>query len=230
MQERSKFVNQVFTSVASRYDLMNDMMSFGLHRLWKDKVINNISKGKLLDVACGTGDIAIKTTKSNRNVDITVCDINHKMLDQGVSNAINANVLNLKWVCCSAEQLPFPDSTFDYYTISFGIRNVSHRECALHEAYRVLKSGGKFICLEFSPLKESHLLHKIYHFYSYNIIPNIGQLVAKDRVSYQYLVDSINQFPYQEDFVQEIENSGFSQIKYDNMCFGIVTLYTAWKI
>ncbi|WDM85518.1 bifunctional demethylmenaquinone methyltransferase/2-methoxy-6-polyprenyl-1,4-benzoquinol methylase UbiE [Ehrlichia sp. JZT12] len=230
MQERSKFVNQVFTSVASRYDLMNDIMSFGLHRLWKDKVIQNISRGKLLDVACGTGDIALKTAKNKLDVETIVCDINPKMLNRGRDNAINANILNLKWVCGNAEQLPFPDNTFDYYTISFGIRNVSHRDLALNEAYRVLKSGGKFICLEFSPLKESHLLYKIYNFYSFNIIPNIGQLIAKDRAAYQYLVDSISQFPHQKDFVQEIENSKFTQIKYNNMCFGIVTLYTAWKI
>ena len=230
MQERSKFVNNVFTSVAPCYDLMNDIMSFGLHRLWKDKAIQNIRKGNLLDVACGTGDIAIKTAKSKPDVDTIVCDINPKMLNKGRDNAINANVLNLKWVCGNAEQLPFPDNTFDYYTISFGIRNVSNRELVLNEAYRVLKPLGKFICLEFSPLKESNPLHKIYNFYSFNIIPKIGELIAKDRASYQYLVDSISQFPYQEDFVKEIENSKFTKINYSNMCFGIVTLYTAWKI
>ncbi|AHX07569.1 ubiquinone/menaquinone biosynthesis methyltransferase family protein [Ehrlichia chaffeensis str. Osceola] len=209
---------------------MNDIMSFGLHRLWKDKVIQNITKGSLLDVACGTGDIAIKVAKNTQDVDITVCDINPKMLNYGRDNAVNANVLNLKWVCSNAEQLPFLDDSFDYYTISFGIRNVLHRQLALNEAYRVLKQGGKFICLEFSPLKESHPLYKLYNFYSFNIIPHVGQVVAKDRASYQYLVDSISEFPYQEDFAQEIKNSNFVQIKYNNLCFGIVTLYTAWKI
>ena len=231
MEERSKFVNQVFTSVASRYDLMNDIMSFGLHRLWKNKAIQGITSGRLLDVACGTGDIAIKVTKKTQNnVDIIVCDINPKMLRHGRDNAINANALNLKWVCGNAEQLPFSDNSFDYYTISFGIRNVSNRQLALNEAYRVLKQGGKFICLEFSPLKESHPLHKFYNFYSFSIIPNIGQLVAKDKASYLYLVDSISEFPYQEDFAQEIQNSNFVEIKYNNLCFGIVTLYTALKI
>ena len=229
MHERSKLVNQVFTSVAPHYDLMNDIMSFGLHRLWKNKVIQNIINGSLLDVASGTGDIAIKVAKNKQNVDITVCDINPKMLNRGRDNAINTNVLNLKWVCGNAEQLPFPDNSFEYYTISFGIRNVSYRHLALNEAYRVLKQGGKFICLEFSPLKESHPLYKLYDFYSFNIIPNIGQIVAKDKASYQYLVDSISKFPSQEDFAQEIENSNFTQIRYTNLCFGIVTLYTAWK-
>ncbi|QGR02839.1 bifunctional demethylmenaquinone methyltransferase/2-methoxy-6-polyprenyl-1,4-benzoquinol methylase UbiE [Ehrlichia ruminantium] len=229
MQEKSKFVHQVFTSVASRYDIMNDIMSFGLHRLWKDQVIQSINSGNLLDVASGTGDIAIKVAKHRKNVDIVVCDVNINMLNCGRDNAINTNILNLKWTCGNAEQLPFYDNTFDYYTISFGIRNVSNRQLALNEAYRVLKPGGKFICLEFSPLKEDHFLYTLYNFYSFKIIPNIGELVAKDRASYQYLVDSIKTFPYQDDFIQEIQNSNFIHTKYRNLCFGIVTLYTAWK-
>ena len=134
MQEKSKFVHQVFTSVAPRYNIMNDIMSFGLHRLWKDQVIQSINRGSLIDVACGTGDIAIKVASHRKSVDIVVCDINLNMLNCGRDNAINANTLNLKWVCSNAEQLPFYDNTFDYYTISFGIRNVSHRQLALNEA------------------------------------------------------------------------------------------------
>ncbi|CAH58504.1 bifunctional demethylmenaquinone methyltransferase/2-methoxy-6-polyprenyl-1,4-benzoquinol methylase UbiE [Ehrlichia ruminantium] len=230
MKEKSKFVHQVFTSVASRYDIMNDIMSFGLHRLWKDQVVQSIHKGSLLDVACGTGDIAVKVANYKKDVDIVVCDININMLNRGRNNAVNANILNLKWVCGNAEQLPFYDNTFDYYTISFGIRNVSNRQLALNEAYRILKPGGKFICLEFSPLKKNHCLYTLYNFYSFKVIPNIGQLVAKDRASYQYLVDSIQAFPYQDDFIQEIQNSNFVQARYRNLCFGIVTLYTAWKV
>ncbi|KJV69527.1 bifunctional demethylmenaquinone methyltransferase/2-methoxy-6-polyprenyl-1,4-benzoquinol methylase UbiE [Candidatus Neoehrlichia procyonis] len=229
--QKSNFVHQVFSSVAPCYNIMNDIMSFGLHRFWKLKVINCITKdkGSLLDVACGTGDIAIKILKK-KNLDITVCDINYQMIRHGRDCAINANVLKLQWVCSDAEHLPFPNNTFDYYTIIFGIRNVSNRQRALQEAYRVLSPKGQFICLEFSPLQDNNLFSKIYDFYSFYVIPNIGKFIANNKEAYQYLVDSIRAFPSQNNFIQEIENAGFTVINYENMCNKIVTLYIASKI
>ncbi|QXK91673.1 class I SAM-dependent methyltransferase [Neoehrlichia mikurensis] len=229
--KKSDFVRQIFSSVAPHYNIMNDVMSFGLHRLWKAKVVDCITKDKglLLDVAGGTGDIAIKILQK-KNLDVTVCDISYEMITHGRNYAIDKNVLKLNWVCSNAEYLPFPNNTFDYYTIIFGIRNVSNRHRALQEAYRVLSPKGQFICLEFSPLQNNNLFSKIYDFYSFNIIPNIGKFIANNKTAYQYLVDSIRAFPSQNNFIQEIADSGFTTIYYEDICNKIATLYRASKI
>lgn len=226
-------VKKIFDSVADRYDIMNDIMSFGFHRLWKKKMVNIIHINpncKLLDVAGGTGDIALQVIKKEPTTSVTVCDINDKMLKNGRDNAINMNKLSLQWCCADAEYLPFNDNQFDYYTIAFGIRNVSNRNKALQEAYRVLKPGGKFICLEFAPMHyQNKIFTKLYDLYSFNIIPKMGKLIAKDEESYRYLVESIRQFPNQSQFKNEIEDVGFTNTNFYNMSYGIVALYLGYK-
>ena len=231
--QKESLVKGVFSNVAPKYDIMNDVMSFGIHRLWKDKFISMLNpkdNGKLLDVAGGTGDIAFRFLKAARNGHVTVCDINPEMLREGYKNSIDKNILNgLEWLCGNAEKLPLPDSAYDYYTIAFGIRNVTDIPAALREAHRVLKPGGRFMCLEFSKV-ENPILAKAYDFYSFNIIPRMGKLVAKDKDSYQYLVESIRQFPPQEKFARMIEDAGFSLVKYTNLSAGAVAVHSGWKI
>lgn len=231
---KSHLVKKVFDSVADRYDIMNDIMSFGTHRLWKKKMISvmHISPNcKLLDVAGGTGDIALQAIEKEPTTDVTVCDINCRMLQKGRDNAININKLSLQWCCADAEHLPFNNNQFDYYTIAFGIRNVSNRKKALQEAYRVLKPGGKFICLEFAPMNyQNKIFTKLYDLYSFNIIPKMGKLIAEDEESYRYLVESIRQFPNQSQFKNEIEDVGFANTSFCNMSYGIAALYLGYKI
>jgi demethylmenaquinone methyltransferase/2-methoxy-6-polyprenyl-1,4-benzoquinol methylase len=208
-------------------------MSLGIHRLWKDKFITELNPkdgAKLLDVAGGTGDIAFRFLKKAPHGHVTVCDINPEMLREGYKNSIDKNILNgLEWLCGNAEKLPLPDSTYDYYTIAFGIRNVTDIPAALREAHRVLKPGGRFMCLEFSKV-ENPILAKAYDFYSFKIIPKMGELVAKDKDSYQYLVESIRQFPPQKKFAKMIEDAGFSQVKYTNLSGGSVAIHSGWKV
>jgi len=229
---KESLVKGVFDSVAYRYDIMNDLMSAGLHRLWKREMVSalHLKDGmKILDVAGGTGDIAFRMRKQ-ANVDVTVCDINQAMLNEGVNRAIDANKREgLEWVCGNAESLPFPDARFDAYTIAFGIRNVTHIEKALSEAYRVLKIGGRFLCLEFSHIP-NELLAKAYDAYSFNVIPFIGEKVTHDRDAYQYLVESIRKFPKQEKFVSLIQKAGFENVTYRNMTHGVVALHSGRKI
>lgn len=231
--EKAGMVAEVFSSVASKYDIMNDAMSGGLHRIWKDKMISNLNPRNnthLLDVAGGTGDIAFRFLKKYPNSQVTISDINQAMLDQGKANAIDKNIIkNISWSCDDAQNLPFEDNSFDYYTIAFGIRNVTKIEKALSEAHRVLKYGGKFLCLEFSKVNNPQL-EKIYDLYSFNVIPRLGKLLANDKESYQYLVESIRKFPKQDDFANMIENAGFSKVVYDNMTFGVVSLHSGFKI
>ncbi|MCE3232953.1 MAG: bifunctional demethylmenaquinone methyltransferase/2-methoxy-6-polyprenyl,4-benzoquinol methylase, partial [Rickettsiaceae bacterium] len=197
-EEKESLVKGVFSSVASKYDIMNDVMSFGVHRIWKDKFISMLAPkdgSRLLDVAGGTGDIAFRFLKSCKGGGVTVCDINPNMLEEGRKNAIDKNRLNgLEWLCGNAEKLPLPNSSYDYYTIAFGIRNVTDIPAALKEAHRVLKPGGRFMCLEFSKVENS-LMANLYDFYSFKVIPQMGKLVANDSESYQYLVESIRKFP-----------------------------------
>ncbi|QKX01717.1 bifunctional demethylmenaquinone methyltransferase/2-methoxy-6-polyprenyl-1,4-benzoquinol methylase UbiE [Wolbachia endosymbiont of Cruorifilaria tuberocauda] len=230
---KSQLVKKVFDTVADYYDIMNDMMSFGMHRIWKDKMVSStyfIKDSKVLDIAGGTGDIAIRIARKEPSAQITVCDINQNMLNRGIDKAINSNQLNFNWVCANAENLPFEDSTFDYCTIAFGIRNVSDRKKALSEAYRVLKLSGKFICLEFAPTNyENKMFNKFYDLYSFKVIPKIGGLVAKDKNPYEYLVRSIRKFPTQAEFQMEIIEVGFHNVEFHNMSCGIVALYIGVK-
>lgn len=226
----------IFSSVAGHYDLMNDLMSFGIHRIWKNTMIQKIGdfNGKLIDVAGGTGDIAArfykKALEKHITPNIVICDINADMLEQGRSNLIDKNLWkNVKFCTCNAQELPFENNSFDYYTIAFGIRNVSDINAALKEAHRVLKPMGKFICLEFSRV-DNAVLRRLYDFYSSFVIPKIGQLVAKNEDAYQYLVDSIRAFPKQEEFLQIINQAGFEKSKYCNLSNGVVAIHTGWKL
>ncbi|MCU7611808.1 class I SAM-dependent methyltransferase [Anaplasma capra] len=225
-------VNEIFSTVAPRYDLMNDCMSFGLHRLWKRELCRKIVRGTgaLLDVAGGTGDIAVRALVRHKGLHVTVCDINPDMLEVGRDRAINAGCANINWVCASAESLPFACNSFDYYTITFGIRNIPDRKKSLKEAYRVLKLHGRFLCLEFSPVEKQGLFRALYDLYSFHVIPNMGKLVAGNSDAYTYLVRSIREFPSPEDFSQEIADAGFFNVTHQSICNGITSLHSAWKV
>ncbi len=230
-QEKQNLVGEVFSSVARKYDLMNDVMSFGIHRLWKSRFISYLSKNKkLLDVASGTGDIAKLYYNKCSEPDITLSDINQDMLDVGKAKLINENIFKgMKFVYANAEQLPFNDFEFDYYTITFGIRNVTNIEAVLKEAHRVLKPGGRFLCMEFAKVN-SQCLAKFYDFYLEKIIPSMGGLIADDKASYQYLAESIKLFPGQEEFSKMMEKAGFKLCKYENLTFGVAAIYSGYKI
>lgn len=226
-------VRKVFDSVAGCYDIMNDIMSLGMHRLWKDTMVSSmhlVKDSEVLDLAGGTGDIAIRILTKEPSSRVTICDINPNMLKKGRDKAINSNQLNFDWVCANAEELPFEDSKFDYCTIAFGIRNVSNRKKALSEMHRVLKPNGKFICLEFAPMHyQRKTFIKLYDLYSFKVIPTIGSIVAKDRSSYEYLINSIREFPTQTTFKKEIEDIGFTNVEFRNMSYGIVALHSGTK-
>jgi len=239
---KAGLVREVFSSVASQYDLMNDLMSGGVHRIWKTTLLDRLAPQpgqKLIDVAGGTGDVAIgflNRANARRNADqkpeahAAICDINYEMLKAGADREA-ATALNkqLTRVCGDAEKLPFHDGQADAYTIAFGIRNVTDMEAALKEARRILKPGGRFVCLEFShPITEG--LQKIYDAYSFNVIPWLGEKVADDREAYQYLVESIRKFPGQEAFAARIRKAGFSRVTYENLTGGVAALHMAWRI
>jgi ubiquinone/menaquinone biosynthesis methyltransferase len=233
--QKKGLVNEVFSSVASKYDIMNDLMSVGLHRIWKKTVLDEITdpSGALLDMASGSGDIAINFYKKCRDQygilpNITACDANADMLEVGRAKALDQAIRDIKYHVSFAEELPFKDNSFDYYLVSFGIRNFTDINAALKEALRVLKPGGKFICLEFSKINEG-LISKLYEAYSMNIIPKIGKIVADDEDSYKYLVESIRKFPSREEFKTIIEKAGFSNAKYYNMTFDVVAIHTGFK-
>ena len=232
--EKMRLVETVFDSVASRYDLMNDLMSGGVHRLWKNKFVSMLRPSPtktLLDVAGGTGDIAFRyRQRAGDKAQITVCDINKEMLAVGKDRAINRGYLKgFKWVHGNAEALKFKDNSYDLYTISFGLRNVPKIDDALEEAYRVLKPGGQFFCLEFSQVVNP-LFHKIYDEYSFRMIPKIGELVANDRDSYQYLVESIRQFPPQAELAARMKKAGFEKVRFINLSGGIAAIHTGTKL
>ncbi len=237
-EEKTEGVIGVFDSVADQYDLMNDFMSLGVHRLWKDKFIRMIrprleKDGRLmdyLDVAGGTGDIAFRIRKKiGTGANITLCDLNENMLNVGKDRAIDKGWINdFEWVTGNAESLPFQDNSVDIYTIAFGLRNVTHIDTALSEAYRALRPGGKFFCLEFSHVTPA-LLAKAYDLYSYNVIPKIGKKIANDEDSYQYLVESIRKFPTQKNLCERIKNVGFKRAKYNNLSAGIVAIHQGTK-
>jgi len=230
--EKASLVRGVFDSVASRYDVMNDLMSAGLHRMWKNELVAMLSPSagqKILDVAGGTGDIAFRINEK-ADCSVTICDINWQMLREGKNRATDRNLREgLAWVCGDAESLPIPDASQDAYTIAFGIRNVTHIDKAIAEAHRVLKSGGRFMCLEFSHLPITPL-QKLYDAYSFAAIPLIGKMVTGDADSYQYLVESIRKFPKQDDFATMIRAAGFEDVTYRNLSQGVVAIHSGWKI
>jgi demethylmenaquinone methyltransferase / 2-methoxy-6-polyprenyl-1,4-benzoquinol methylase len=234
--EKAGLVRGVFSSVARNYDLMNDLMSGGVHRLWKDAMVEwlNPQPGwHVLDVAGGTGDIAFRIAKTVRRrggeAVLTVCDINPDMLAEGVKRAKEKGEGGIAWIAGDAEALPLPDNSFDAYTIAFGIRNVTHIERVLAEVRRVLKPGGRFLCLEFSKV-EVPGLDFLYDKFSFSVLPWLGEVVAGDRESYRYLVESIRRFPPQAEFARLIAAAGLSQVKVRNLSGGIAALHSAWKI
>jgi len=228
--EKAGRVGGIFSNVAAKYDIMNDVMSGGMHRLWKDRFVRRVNPRKgedILDMAGGTGDIAFRLVKSDAHV--TVADINQDMLDVGIDRAIRRGEDRLVWSCQDAESLKFPDRTFDAYTIAFGIRNVTHIDAALAEAYRVLKFGGRFFCLEFSST-EWPGFGEIYDAYSHHLLPRIGELVAGDAESYRYLVESIRRFPKMPEFEAMIKTAGFSQTRIEPILGGAVAIHSGWKV
>lgn len=231
--DKAGMVHGVFTRVASRYDVMNDAMSLGIHRLWKDAMMDWLAPRpgqKLLDVAGGTGDISFRFLKRAPGAHATVLDMTESMLVEGRQRADAASMSDrLDWIVGDAMALPFADNTFDVYTISFGIRNVTRIEDALREAYRVLRPGGRLMVLEFSQMTDAWL-QWLYDRYSFNLIPVMGQVIANDRDSYQYLVESIRKFPDQETFAGMIRRAGFGQVKYRNLSLGIAALHSGWKL
>ncbi|CAH0391164.1 unnamed protein product [Bemisia tabaci] len=241
--EKTEKVHQVFESVASSYDKMNDAMSFGIHRIWKDIFIDRLGPvpgTRLLDVAGGTGDIAfrfLKYLKNTGNSDahseshVTISDINEHMLNVGKGRAqkLGYSDEQISWLLANAEELPIEDNSYTAYTIAFGIRNVTHMDRALAEAYRVLKPGGRFLCLEFSHVN-NQVLQWLYDRYSFEVIPVMGQVIAGDWKSYEYLVESIRQFPNQEDFSKMIRSAGFRCVSYENLTFGVVAIHSGFKL
>ncbi|MBL4807618.1 MAG: bifunctional demethylmenaquinone methyltransferase/2-methoxy-6-polyprenyl-1,4-benzoquinol methylase UbiE [Rhodobacteraceae bacterium] len=231
---KAGMVHGVFTNVASKYDVMNDAMSLGIHRIWKEAMMDWLAPRpgqRLLDVAGGTGDIAFKfNARTGDTAVATVLDMTESMLIEGKKRPEAAEMGDrLDWVVGDAMALPIPDNTFDVYTISFGIRNVTRIPDAIAEAYRVLKPGGRFMVLEFSAIPNA-AMQWAYDRYSFNVIPQLGKLIANDRDSYQYLVESIRKFPKQDVFKKMIEDAGFDLVKYRNLSMGIAALHSGWKI
>ena len=231
--DKADRVRGVFTSVASKYDIMNDVMSGGVHRIWKDAMMDWLAPRagqRLLDVAGGTGDIAFRFLKRAGNGSAVVLDLTENMLIEGRKRAEAERLADsLEWVVGDAMALPFADNSFDVYTISFGIRNVVRPQDALKEAYRVLKPGGRLMVLEFNQLPNP-MMQKAYDLYSFNVIPRLGQMIAGDRDSYQYLVESIRKFPDQETFLGMIREAGFGNAKYRNLTLGVAALHSGWKL
>ena len=229
-KSKSEIVTEVFQDVFDKYDLMNDIMSLGIHRLWKKRFINwlNPQKNtKLIDVASGTGDVAkLFLEKINYKGDVSCVDENKKMLDLSKKKFKNKN--NVKWYCNNAEKLPFKENHFEYYTISFGIRNIENIDNALIEAFRVLKPGGRFMCLEFSKVK-NEIFNKFYQIYSKSI-PKVGKIIVGKSKPYEYLVNSIEEFYSQEELVKLLHKHNFKKISYRNLNGGIVAIHSGWKI
>lgn len=231
--DKAGMVRDLFSDVANKYDIMNDVMSVGIHRIWKEAMMDWLAPRagqKLLDVAGGTGDVSFKFLKRAGHGHATVCDLTEGMLIEGRKRAEAAAMADsLDWVVGDAMALPFEDNTFDVYTISFGIRNVTRPQEALNEAFRVLRPGGRLMVLEFSQLPNP-MMQKAYDLYSFNVIPRMGQLIANDRDSYQYLVESIRNFPDQETFLEMVRTAGFENARFRNLTMGVAALHSGWKI
>lgn len=229
-EEKTARVGAVFSSVAKKYDVMNDAMSGGLHRLWKDRFVRRVKPREgeaILDMAGGTGDIAFRLNAAGASV--TVSDINQDMLDVGIERAMERGIDELVWSRQNAEELSFPDRFFDAYTIAFGIRNVTRIDAALAEAHRVLKFGGRFFCLEFSTT-EWPGFKDVYDFYSHKIVPKVGQAIAGDAESYRYLIESIRRFPPMPEFQRMIGDAGFVRTKVEPILGGLVAIHSGWKV
>jgi demethylmenaquinone methyltransferase / 2-methoxy-6-polyprenyl-1,4-benzoquinol methylase len=236
LADKQPLVDEVFNRVARRYDLMNDLMSGGLHRLWKDAMVSWLAPPRsgppwsAVDVAGGTGDVALRIAERSRgHAEVVVADINASMLEVGRERAARRGAEGLSFVEANAEALPFADRRFDAYTIAFGIRNVTRLEVALGEAHRVLKRGGRFLCLEFSQV-DTPWLDRLYEAYSFQAIPALGRVVAGDAEPYRYLVESIRTFPGQERFAEMIRASGFHRVEYRNVSGGIAAIHSGWKL
>ncbi|GGY92881.1 class I SAM-dependent methyltransferase [Novosphingobium colocasiae] len=229
-QDKTARVGAVFSSVAKKYDVMNDAMSAGLHRVWKDQFVRRVKPRageQILDMAGGTGDIAFRLEKAGASV--TVSDINQDMLDVGIERAMERGIDSLVWSRQNAEELSFPDRFFDAYTIAFGIRNVTRIDKALAEAHRVLKYGGRFFCLEFSTTQWPGF-KEIYDTYSHKLVPRIGTMIAGDADSYRYLIESIRRFPPMPEFERMIRDAGFTQTKVEPILGGLVAIHSGWKV
>ena len=230
LQNKKGLVQNVFDKVYDKYDLMNDFMSLGIHRIWKKNFINMInpcSNKKLIDVACGTGDIGkLYLDYTDINSQVTCVDPNQGMINQGKKKL--ANYKNIEWILAAAENLPIPENTFDFYTISFGLRNAKSLERSLSEALRVLKPGGRFLCLEFSKIQNSNL-DFIYKNYS-KLIPFVGKIVVGEKKPYEYLVKSIENFISQKQLIEKMKENNFTNCKYRNLSGGIVAIHSGWKI
>ena len=235
--ERQGLVNDVFAKVADRYDLMNDLMSGGLHRLWKDDLVGWLAppRGAVpfahLDVAGGTGDVALRVMRAaGEGGSSVICDISGEMLRAGERRIGKTDqAYRISFVQGNAEALPFPGGTFNAYTIAFGIRNVTHIDLALADAYRVLRPGGRFLCLEFSEVQVP-VLDRLYDFWSFQAIPQLGKLAAGDAQPYEYLVESIRKFPKQEAFAAMVRAAGFERVSYRNLTGGVAAMHSGWKI
>jgi len=228
-EEKTERVGSVFSSVARKYDIMNDAMSGGMHRLWKDRFVRRVKPREgeqILDMAGGTGDIAFRMAKAGAA--ITVSDINQDMLDVGLQRAVERGIDGLVWSRQNAEELSFPDRFFDAYTIAFGIRNVTHIGKALAEAHRVLKFGGRFFCLEFSTV-EWPGFKDVYDAYSHKLVPKLGKAIAGDEESYRYLIESIRKFPPMPEFERMIRAAGFVRTKVEPILGGLVAIHSGWK-
>jgi len=235
-EEKAPLVRALFDSVADRYDLMNDLMSAGIHRWWKREMVAwlNPRPGQLLlDVAGGTGDIACRALSRldpEKGGAAIVCDANLQMVETGRDRAIDAGILQgIEWLCGDAEALPFADRSFDLYTIAFGLRNVTHIDRALAEARRVLKPGGRFLCLEFTPAV-TPLLQPLYDLYSFQVLPLLGQIVTGNRDAYAYLAESIRRFPPQSELAELLTAAGLDRARFRNLTGGIAALHSAWRL
>tara|TARA_Y100001958_G_C21163889_1_gene497137 strand:+ start:52 stop:756 length:705 start_codon:yes stop_codon:yes gene_type:complete len=230
LQNKKELVQNVFDKVYDKYDLMNDFMSLGVHRIWKKNLLNMMSpsnKHKFIDVGCGTGDIAkLLLNNLEKEASITCVDPNKKMIKKGMEKL--KHLKNIEWVIANAENLPIRNNTFDFYTISFGLRNTKDLNKSLSEAYRVLKSGGRFLCLEFSKIQNSNL-NKIYKSYS-KFIPSLGKLIVGEKEPYEYLVKSIENFVNQEELIELMKKNKFKKCTYRNLSGGIVSIHSGWKI
>ena len=237
--EKASLVRALFDSVAPRYDLMNDLMSGGTHRWWKAEMVAWLKPRPgqvLLDVAGGTGDIGLRAlphlapTGAPAPGRVVVCDTSEQMLAIGRARALDQGILaGVEWVCADAERLPAADRSVDLYTVAFGLRNVTRLDAALTEARRVLKPGGRFLCLEFTP-EITPLLQPLYDLYSFQIVPLLGQIVAGDREAYTYLVESIRRFPRQSELSAKIERTGFDQVRFRKLTGGVAALHSAWRL